>query len=745
MSQTIELQLLLGTDKRNPSFTICRDDKLGCLHVYFGGELFEKVPDDRNDPLYKMMVGRLYGAGINAVKLKAAFGADRKTMQRWSDALKSGDPETLVRVLAGRQASRKLTPEIGAFVRIRFPENYRENPSSYSRQMRAEIAEVYGEDMCAETLRPLFKELKEKLHRNSARDPETRETDCECVPESQSIHDEQNQAIESERAQPCAMNGSEIPQGSPVSGVSEEERIHFIHHLGVLLFSDVLLKVEAWIGEMGWLAKQWLATLFLGAVNIEQSKLLDFEGLETLLGKTLRSRGPQRVCLGELASTNEAAEELLLLNAQQVNVHSYSDFYYDPHTKCCSTQWKILKGWCGSKHLVDKALHMDFIHTSTGHPVFVAYEDNYEDLRERFGKTVGKFRSVVGMEEDRVLSFVLDRGIFGRDTFRKIIEDEHMHVVSWEKGYKRGKWDEQQIKGRFVVERCRNRAQDIKKYSFEYMDESWEKEPKMRLLRVRATNPKGRTLELGILTDDGERPAEELIRLMFKRWLQENDFKYLEKHFGINQITSYASVSYKDLRDRIEDKQMKSGEYKALQKERQMLRTHLKRLLFTEHQHPRKSVARQEKIQGLGDQDERLTRRLGDTQKEVSRLETLIEENYRRLDVSNKRVMDALKLIARNVFYEKFQPFKEEYNNYRDDHVIFRNLTHAHGVMISGDTQVEVQLFPTAHYPPALRNIVEDLFECIHATGLRMPDGSNRPITFRLGKKAGIELASAAP
>jgi len=64
--------------------------------------------------------------------------------------------------------------------------------------------------------------------------------------------------------------------------------------------------------------------------------------------------------------------------------------------------------------------------------------------------------------------------------------------------------------------------------------------------------------------------------------------------------------------------------------------------------------------------------------------------------------------------------------------------------MISSDIQVEVQLFPTAHYPPARRRIVGDLFEQINANGLRMPDGSERPITFKLGKKAGIELANKA-
>ncbi len=225
--------------------------------------------------------------------------------------------------------------------------------------------------------------------------------------------------------------------------------------------------------------------------------------------------------------------------------------------------------------------------------------------------------------------------------------------------------------------------------------------------------------------------------------MRSNDFKYLGKHFGINQITSYASVSYKDLKDQVEDKQMKSGEYKALEKERETLRAHLKRALFHEHQHPGKSSARQSKIKALTLQDQDLTQRMQQTQKEVSRLEYLMDENYRRLDVSSKKVMDALKLIARNAFYQSLEPFKEKYNNYRDDHALFRNLTRAHGVMTTCENHVEIQLFPTAHYPPALRNIVANLFDQINADTLRMPDGSGRRIIFRLGEKKGIEQANA--
>ena len=80
---------------------------------------------------------------------------------------------------------------------------------------------------------------------------------------------------------------------------------------------------------------------------------------------------------------------------------------------------------------------------------------------------------------------------------------------------------------------------------------------------------------------------------------------------------------------------------------------------------------------------------------------------------------------------------------YRDDHVLFHNLTHAHGTMILHAEEVEVYLFPTAHYPLALRKIVEELFDRINADNPRMADGSHRRISVHLGDKTGIKLAKA--
>src|SRR6266404_5240288 len=115
-----------------------------------------------------------------------------------------------------------------------------------------------------------------------------------------------------------------------------------------------------------------------------------------------------------------------------------------------------------------------------------------------------------------------------------------------------------------VIERARNRADDIRSYHLQYWDRRWPKEERLRQIVVQATNPNGRSIQVAVLTDDTQRGASEILRLMFCRWVQENDFKYLDKHFGINQITSYRVVGYEELREQVEDRQVRSADIKAL-------------------------------------------------------------------------------------------------------------------------------------------------------------------------------------
>ena len=94
------------------------------------------------------------------------------------------------------------------------------------------------------------------------------------------------------------------------------------------------------------------------------------------------------------------------------------------------------------------------------------------------------------------------------------------------------------------------------------------------------------------------------------------------------------------------------------------------------------------------------------TQKEVSRLTLLVAQNKVRLDSRNKRLMDVLKVIARNAFYKALAPFKQDYDNYRDDHDHFRQLTRCGGVLQTDTSQVTAYLLPSVNYPKKLRKIL---------------------------------------
>ncbi len=139
-------------------------------------------------------------------------------------------------------------------------------------------------------------------------------------------------------------------------------------------------------------------------------------------------------------------------------------------------------------------------------------------------------------------TFVVDRGCYGLEFFEKVTGNPTFHLITWQKGFTAEAWDPAKVMGQTTITRYRNYAADVRLYRFEYVDRAWEKNSLWRQIVVQATDDKGRTLQVAILTDDLKRAAIEVIKLIFQRWLQENDFKYLDKHFGINQITSYRSI-----------------------------------------------------------------------------------------------------------------------------------------------------------------------------------------------------------
>ena len=932
MTDPEALQLILGPDKRNPCFCLYVDAAEKELHVYYGLEVLEVVPNDPRSPAYRLLGARLYNAGLRVRTLEAVFGLDRKTLRKWGLALRSGDRKWLAEVLAGRSGRRKLTLEMESYVRFRWLALQAERRRDYRRRLQEELERVFGVRVSGETLRPLLRQLR---GRGGARAGSSGEeaagapsasvepTEARTVPDPLEVGEVSSGAsasatagftpvlpgmeglVEAESAAApsvvevvdpptlgetvaavpsvggeseevpgvCPLEGALVlpvtskivpptqdrsasapapalsagepadplvapislasrlcppPLGEPAAAapsggggwVAAPEagppeglvlpasgkvfplvqdwpigQTVWCEHAGLLLFGEALVAVSQVVEPAQPWLRQALGSVLAGALNVEQTKFLNPDDLELLLGPQLRGLGPQRRRLKELAA-GPTANRLLRWNSQQVGADQQTDFYLDPHTKQYTGMAEVLKGWCPTIRWADKALHSDFLHTVSGEPIYFECTDNYEDLRQRLWGLLDRTRTALGWTPDKVITIIVDRAVFGKATFDRVLAEPAIHLVTWEKGYRPGQWEESQVSGQCVIARVRNHAADRQSYQFRYLDQKWAADPRWRQLIVQATHPTGRKGEVSILTDDLTRPAAELVRLMFGRWVQENDFKYSDLHFGFKQITSYGVISYAELKPQLSDRQVQSGAARALAEQARQLTAQLGRLLWAERQaerrqgerqvrraelekaglavsessepsgagaasesvavarrqelgrlkaaqtrHQTRRVERQNQLKELEEQLNQILGQQGQTQQTMSRLEDLIARQMVRLDTGPKRLLDAIKVVARNVFYRALAPFKAAYDNYRDDHEYFRRLTPSAGVLRWNGRELEVHLLPATPHGAALRQVWEQVLNGVNATQPVWPDGSGRRLVFRLAARSELQVS----
>lgn len=65
--------------------------------------------------------------------------------------------------------------------------------------------------------------------------------------------------------------------------------------------------------------------------------------------------------------------------------------------------------------------------------------------------------------------------------------------------------------------------------------------------------------------------------------------------------------------------------------------------------------------------------------------------------------MDTIPLSSRNILYCLMEIFRPLYNNYRNDHVILRELTRSLGIIKKCDGVVNIQLLPTIEFQPKVK------------------------------------------
>ena len=749
--------------KGNPDISISfSDGSRSEFNVFFGLALLEKVSAQKDRPEFKMLLGRLHNMKLSGRELAKRFEVSRSTIARWGRALKSGDMKKMEVAFSGQGAKRKLDDRMIAFIKDRYRALHR-SERNYNQLIRAEVRKYHGVSISSEAARKIFSEVRKETNASSdgsapgfQDQPDPLSTLEQPNPCESLAHSPANgEVLEGSRNLSDHLVGErawfrEIPEDTPV----------YNHHAGLALLHPWIEQVVSQTRTA--LDRQTICQILLGALNHEQAKELNFSSLKDLIGPALQSLHYQRSRM-DLLATPENTFRLQAHNTRLFQTEENDWFYFDPHSPKYTGALPLLKGWCGSTHQVEKITNMDFVHDAQGNPCYVEHADNYYEMRHRFFTCAANFHRTQD-DPNRSLCWVVDRGIYSLETLRRIRESGD-EIITWEKNYKRNGFNANAPVGTTTFSIPRNNAQDLRLYRFEYQETAWERDATFRKIIVKATNPNHKTIEVSILCSDQNISVEKIIFALFRRWVQENDFGYMDRHVGINEMTSRAHRNYNELAGELADRPVASRDYKAKKKEKTNLEGKLKTNLLkrkktvrahtekkraenTEIEAVKKSIAQlksrtsskkndpalktaqakqarlekkrdknkatraraakklrtniQEQNRGL----DKIDQALDTLYRTESRLGILTGQNHVRLDYRRKAYMDALRIISRNIFYKLAREFRPEYNNHRDDHVIVRHLTRCAGLIRKRGETIEITLIPSMEFSPQKREII---------------------------------------
>lgn len=748
MKENIQL-VLSNYETRYSDLSVFLDKEESEFYVYLGVALLERISINAEEIGHKMFIGRLYNSGVTLSLLQDRFGHDPRTVKKWGNALKTCDVDEMSKAFTGRKAAKKTTPELIRYILQQY-NNRSVLGRSYREKIIMGVEEVFAVSLSASLVSQIFRLEKNISHNNS------------------NDLDAGKRAIPEHKKTETGSENNQSVQRSPIffRDYSVSSNREMIHHAGLVLFEKHLPCYPCF-------QQQMLCQILSGAVNVEQSKTLCFDSLSRFCPNLIKTLREQRRLLDEEA-TLENELELYRRNASFLSDGPGKGkiYYFDPHSKRYTGILKTLKGWCGSLHSVSKTINLDCFHTETGRPCFIQHYSPYYDMRERFFMSLSLFDELFFPDERSGRTFVMDRGIFGMECFNRFEKD---YLITWEKGFDGSGWNEDKSTVRFT--RCKRKngsSGKKKKYSFECQESPWSKMNGIRRIIVKATNHKGDTITVSVLCSNPEMILEDVVWLIFNRWLQENDFKYLDRHFGINQLDGRAHDNFKNRMDEFTDRSAESMAYKELKKESQKASAVLAKNLLKQNRKQKELESKQIEIKklnaaqslpGIGlkkelqkeltkaeksmerinksilkleSEQNTLEKQLENAEqkqtkalKEESRIKQLVDGNYQLIDTRRKAYMDALRVNAANIFRNVNDEFRIIYDNYRDDHHHLRLLSRSNGVITRAQSELTVELWLPGTIQKHIINAMTELTEKL-AEQINLNQSNSRKLKIKL-------------
>lgn len=383
-------------------------------------------------------------------------------------------------------------------------------------------------------------------------------------------------------------------------------------------------------------------------------------------------------------------------------------YYVDGHFCPYSGKHPLPKGWNALRRLAEPGQTDIYVHDATGRALFFVNRPLNDHLSKVLPRILEEIRPLA--KQQKIL-LIFDRGGYSGPLFQQL-SDAGIGFITYLKGRK--------AKRRFPSHRFERRW-------WEAVDPAGIKKTKREVYSIyeKGTRVRGagilRTLvvkdgdgQIPVLTNCAEIPPAKTVHLLKMRWRQENSFKYLSEHYGVEQLIQYGADYHQD--ERLVDNPKRAalrGRIQQLQTEIVFKEAELGQALELNDEKVRKTArglkrahaGLRREIKRLYEQVFRLENRLARTPTKVP-LKQIKSEPYQAIQRTDRRNMvNAIKVATYNAERLLARKFFRHYRDPRDWLAIFRSFFHLSGTITHKDDHVLVEL--SAPDRPHVRQALE--------------------------------------
>jgi transposase len=705
--------------------------------VFFGTTAIH-VYDVADKEAESACIATLSRAGLASdVDIAAGFGIHRNTVGRLVSRFEHNGMAAVVPAKRGPKGPSKVTPEVTEIIAA--------NADLPRRELRTRIAAATGVSLSLPYVHELAAAHRARQLELADDDATSTGTDEPSTVGGENVADETGAAGDADAETDAVVapdatgndDGAEETAGFEPPAILPAKTQG--RYMGLALYYPALAALGLWdiarsvfhlprserFGVRAVTLTLFFMTL-LGKPTVESAKHLRRAAFGAVVGsgqapavKTLRRK------LAELVGQNRAGEfgTRLARRWVEAGIVATAYLYVDGHMQEYTGKRRLEKVWNSKRRMPLPGVHTYHVGDLQGRPLLFLTEQLSTNLAKAMPRIVAAIREVV---DERAFTVIFDRGGYDGKLFGWLAE-QHISFITYQRGNPNLPADA------FRRRETRFEGRRVRLWIAEDEVTVGGSGPWRRIV-VRTADGH----QTPILTNLGpEVSAARIACLMFARWRQENLFKYMGAHHGLDHLLSYgAEAADADTRIPNPERKRLDREIAARRTELAVLKADLGDALLDEPKNGSRSA------HGLKIAQRGAVRRLRALEEDIAALVaarkalpthvTVAESGATRqvMRLEHKAIVDRIKLSAYNAEEWLLDRLINHYPNPNDVRDLLRSFAELSGeIDTTADDGVIVTLDPpdTPIHRRALRGLVEDL----NTTCATYP-GTDVPVTYRV-------------